>query len=59
MGMPITAPWLEAMLLDPEAIEKYLDIQLARALESLKVQAKMGVRIFWGGADMASKSGPV
>lgn len=59
MGMPITAPWLEAMLLDPEAIEKYLDIQLARALESLKVQAKMGVRIFWGGADMVSKSGPV
>ena len=59
MGMPITAPWLEAMLLRPEAIERYLDIQLARALESLKTQAKMGVKIFWGGADMASKSGPV
>jgi len=54
MGMPITAPWLEAMLLYPEAIERYLDIQLARVLESLKVQAKMGVKIFWGGADMAS-----
>jgi len=58
MAIPYTSAWLEAILLYPEAIERYLDIQLAQLLESIKIQAKMGVKIFWGGGDMASKNGP-
>lgn len=59
LSIPCTPAWLEAILLYPEAIARLLDIQVANSLESIKVLAKMGIKIIWGGGDMASKKGPL
>ncbi len=53
-----TPAFLEATILYSEAIEKYLDIQVAGSLEAIKIQAKMGIKVVCGGGDMASKNGP-
>ena len=58
IGIPYTPGWLQATLLYPEAVGRYLDLQVANTLESIKIQAKMGIKVIWGGGDMASKNGP-
>ena len=57
--IPYTRVWLEAIILYPEAIERYLDLVVAGNLESIKIQAEMGIKVIWGGGDMASKNGPL
>ncbi len=58
IGIPYTSAWLEATLLYPEAIERYLNLQVASSIGAIKIQAKMGIKVIWGGGDMAGKNGP-
>ena len=50
--------WLEAIALRPDLVERHLDVQVERALRSLKPQAEMGLRLLGGGGDFASNKGP-
>lgn len=58
IAIPYNPAWLEAILLYPEAVERYLALQVAINLEEIKIQAKMGIKVIWGGGDMAGKNGP-
>jgi hypothetical protein len=59
MGIPFDEPvWLEAALLRPDLVGRYLDTQ-ARWLErSAPLLAQAGVEYVFGGHDMASDAGP-
>ena len=58
IAIPYTSGWLEATLVHPEAIGSFLDLQVANDLEEITIQAQMGIKVIWGGGDMASKNGP-
>ena len=58
IGIPYTPAWLEATLIYPEVVGRYLDMVMANTMEAIKIQAKMGIKVIWGGGDMASKNGP-
>jgi len=57
--IPIDTPWLEAFILRPELIERYLDIQLEGALRRIELLAEHKADIVIGGGDLADKNGPV
>ncbi len=59
IAVPMEEPWLEAMLLRPDLVETYLDVQLERALASIDRLAAAGVDVVWGGGDLADNRGPV
>ncbi len=50
---------LEAALLRPDLIERYLDAQVVTSLKAVGFLAKRGLRAFFGGGDMASDLGPM
>ncbi len=58
IAIPYAPVWFEATILYPEVVGRYLEIQVASILEEITILAKMGVKIIWGGGDMASKNGP-
>lgn len=59
LGIPYKSQrWLEAILLRPDLVERSLDMEVEAGLEELKVIASMGVRLAFGGNDMASNEGP-
>jgi len=59
-AIPHSQPaWLEATLLRPDLVARYLDAQVTRSLKNIKVLAPMGVRLFFGGGDFASNQGPM
>jgi uroporphyrinogen decarboxylase len=59
LAIPLDAPWLEAMLLRPDLIEEYLDLQLEAGLSEIDHLARAGVDVIWGGYDLAANKGPV
>ena len=59
MAIPLNKTWLELVALKPDLVERMLDVQFHDLLESIRVQAKIGIKIFWGGGDMADSHGPI
>lgn len=60
MGVPLGSEiWLEAMALRPDIVDKHLQAQLIRAVKNVRVLAKMGVKLIFGGGDMADNRGPL
>jgi len=59
MAIPMNKTWLELVALKPDLVERMLDVQLHNLLESIRVQTRMGVEVFWGGGDMADSRGPI
>ena len=57
--IPIEAAWLEALLLQPELVEMYLDYQLRQSLALIEEAAKHGVDFIMGGGDLADDRGPI
>ncbi|OGS21747.1 MAG: hypothetical protein A3J83_02220 [Elusimicrobia bacterium RIFOXYA2_FULL_40_6] len=57
--IPPTQVWLEAVLLNPELVGRYLDCQVKADKKRIKIQKEMGVDAFWAGGDMADKNGPL
>ena len=59
MGIPYgSAPWMEATLLKPDLVGRYLDGLVVRARNTIPVYAEYGVKTVFGGGDFASNSGP-
>ena len=59
MGIPMQAPWLEAVALDPGLLAAYVDLVLDDLLRSVRLQREAGLRLINGGGDFAYRSGPV
>jgi len=59
LGIPYSEPvWLEAVVVRPDLVERFLDVQVERAIRTVRLLAPLGVRYFWGGGDFASEHGP-
>lgn len=59
LGIPTTTEWLEATLLRPDLVARYLDTQVVRAGRNVAFLAPHGLRYFFGGGDFAANSGPM
>ena len=59
IGIPMETAWLEALILRPDLVERYLDIQLERILRKIKLLVERGVDCIWGGGDLATNKGPI
>ena len=61
VGLPLREIqiWLEALLLRPDLVERYLDVQVEMARRNVEFLAPLGFRHFWGGLDFASNEGPM
>lgn len=51
--------WMEATILAPELVARFLDAQTTQSLKSIEVVTTMGARFLFGGGDFASDLGPV
>ena len=51
--------WLEAVVLRPDLIGRYLDVQVERAKRAIEFLASHGFRYLFGGSDFASNEGPM
>jgi hypothetical protein len=58
IAIPYDEVWLTACLERPDFVERYLDAQLIMTCKSLQAQAAIGIRVIWGGGDLAGKNGP-
>jgi len=59
LSVPLNEEWLTACALAPDLVGEYLDAQVERARQQLEAQAELGVRIVWGGGDLADNRGPI
>jgi len=57
--IPREAIWLEACLLRPDLVERYLDRQLARVPANVAAMREMGLNYLCGGGDFAGPRGPI
>jgi len=57
--IPLTEDWLTACVLAPDLVKRFLEVQLRHACILLEAQARMGLKVIWGGGDLADKNGPV
>ncbi|MGQ9731661.1 MAG: uroporphyrinogen decarboxylase family protein [Candidatus Zipacnadales bacterium] len=56
--IPRERVWLEAIVLRPDLVRRYLLAQAKRAERVVPIMAEMGLRYLAGGGDFASKHGP-
>ncbi len=52
------AVWLEAALIRPDLVGRYLDIQQKTALKQFELYAQLGIKILLGGGNCASAQAP-
>ena len=57
IGLPYEAIWLEAMVLRPDLIGRYLDTYAERLVRSVPHLKAVGVQYVFGGGDFASTTG--
>ncbi len=58
LAIPNTEPlWLEATILRPDLVDRYLEAQLTRALKNIPLLAAVGSRFVFGGGDCAGNRG--
>lgn len=59
IGIPYDSyAWLEAIVVRPDLIARYLDVQAERAVRSMESIAAAGVKMVFGGGDFAADHGP-
>ena len=59
LSIPLNEEWLTACVLAPDLVGELLDAQVELAKQQIEVQAELGVRIVWGGGDLADNNGPI
>ncbi len=59
VAIPRERHWLEAMVLEPETVRRYLVAMARRNTKNPPVMAELGLRIIFGGGDFAGKGGPL
>ncbi len=57
--IPLEETWLEAMVVEPDLIERYLDQQTEKVIKWIRLQSGHGVDFILGGADVADNRGPI
>ncbi len=59
-SIPVNEPaWLEATLLRPDLVGRYLDTQVTTSIKNIELLAPLGITLFFGGGDFASNLGPM
>ncbi len=58
VAVPRDRVWLEAIVLRPDLVSRYVTATAVRAAKTAKLMAAMGLRYLMGGGDFASKNGP-
>ena len=59
LQIPLEEIWLEMTALRPDLVGRWLDAQVETSCRNMAVQAAMGIRVIWGGYDLADNNGPV
>jgi hypothetical protein len=59
LSVPLNEEWLTACALVPEMVADYLDAQVEIGRQQMQIQARLGLRIVWGGGDLADNHGPL
>jgi len=59
ISIPLNEDWLVACVVRPDLVGRALDAQLVRACKQVEAQAQIGLKVIWGGGDLADKNGPV
>jgi len=59
IGIPSESIWLEATILRPDLVERFLDIQAEECVRNIRFLAKHGFHYIFGGGDFASNEGPM
>ena len=59
LAIPLEPVWLMACIERPDLVGRWLDARLRCAMRELEAQAKLGLRVIWGGGDLADNRGPV
>ncbi|MCS7193042.1 MAG: hypothetical protein NZ937_08690 [Armatimonadetes bacterium] len=59
LSVPLNEEWLTACALVPELVGEYLKAQAALGCLQIESLSKLGVRIVWGGGDLADNHGPI
>jgi uroporphyrinogen-III decarboxylase len=59
LSVPMNEEWLTACAMAPDLIAEYLDAQVEMGRLQMEVQASVGIRVSWGGGDLADKNGPI
>lgn len=59
MAVPADTPWLRTLMTRPDLIIRYLDAQLERTQESVRLQKRHGIDFILGGGDLADNHGPL
>ncbi len=60
LSIPIgNETWLEATILRPDLVGRYLDVRVTRSMKDIEVLSRMGAIMLFGGGDFASDPGPI
>lgn len=59
LSVPLNEEWLTACALVPELVGEYLKAQAAYGCLQLESLSKLGVKVVWGGGDLADNSSPI
>ncbi len=59
LSVPLNEEWLTACALAPELVGEYLRAQAALGCLQIESLAKLGVKVIWGGGDLADNHGPI
>jgi len=58
LGVPLDSLWLAAIVARPDLVARYLDVQVELAVRRIRKLADIGVKIIFGGGDLAGNEGP-
>jgi hypothetical protein len=53
------AVWLEATILKPELVARYLDVDVVKSCKNAELAGKLGLKYLFGGGDFATNTGPL
>lgn len=59
LAVPMSEHWLMATALEPDLVDRYLEVQFQRGLRAMAEQKEAGVDVILGGGDLADNTGPV
>jgi len=59
LQIPLDTIWLEAIYLRPDLIERYINIQVEKAIKDINFLSTIGVKLVFGGGDLANDKGPI
>ena len=59
LAVPLNEEWLSACALVPDLVSEYLAAQAAVGVQQLDALKALGIRIVWGGGDLADNNGPL